>query len=77
MRTRRKMITLLLLLTFMAVSMPAWASLGDAVSMTTSSAVEIVTGLTNFVVGVPKLVAGSIWTVGEVLIFPFRLIGGK
>jgi len=45
----------------------AYASLTEAVATVGEGAVE-------FPVGLLKLVGGAVWTIGEVLIFPFKAI---
>lgn len=47
----------------------AHASIAEAVQTTTEGAVE-------FPLGLVKLVGGLVWTIGEVIILPFRTLFG-
>ncbi len=58
-----------LLLVFILASGQAEASLPAALATTGEGVIELPVGLV-------KLVGGLIWTVGEVIILPFRLITG-
>lgn len=53
---------------------PAWAGFGDAVEMTGESAAELGKDIVGLPVHLLRLAASSVWTVGEVLVFPFRAI---
>ena len=48
-------------------AVPAYASLAESTSTVVAGAVE-------FPMGLVKFVGGVIWTVGEVIVFPFRAI---
>lgn len=57
------------LLVFAACAGSVFADVAQAVATTTEGAVE-------FPVGLVKLVGGAAWTIGEVIILPFRVLFG-
>jgi len=71
----KKMFFLLVLaiLTF-AVSSSAWAELGEATGMFSTSTVDLGTHLIALPVDLVRMVGSALWVVGEVIVFPFRLI---
>ena len=62
-----KRMLLLLFLFLLAASVPAFASLEEAASTTAEGAI-------NLPLSLVKLVGGAVWTVGEVIALPFRII---
>lgn len=59
----------LIFFAFLILAGQAHASLAESIQTTTEGAVE-------FPLGLVKLVGGLVWTVGEVIIFPFRALFG-
>ncbi len=45
--------------------------------MATDGAIGTVKNAGGLAVHLVKLIGGSIWAVGEVIVFPFRLLTGK
>ena len=58
---------LVITILMLVAATPAYASLAQSTSTMVEGAVE-------FPMGLVKFVGGVIWTVGEVIVFPFRAI---
>lgn len=67
---KKKIFALGFIAVLLACSASSWAGLTEAVATTTEGAVE-------FPIGLVKLVGGVVWTVGEVIILPFRALSGS